>query len=162
MTLIVRRPDTSTGGASPHASAAGQDAREVYDRLRKALSEIRDERHIAARSRLIDLMDDCDHEGWDGEDAMAVTVAAYVHARTFLESLPSTFPTPDVYAEPDGEIAFDWVVSRTRMFSVSFGTDRKLAYSGLIDGNSAYGTEEVSDQFPALIADYLRRLYEEA
>lgn len=162
MTLIVRRPDTSTGGASPHASAAGQDAKEVYDRLRDALSQIRDERHTAARSGLIDVLDDCDHEGWDGADAAAVSIDAYVHARIFLESLPSTFPTPDVYAEPDGEIAFDWVVSRTRMFSVSFGSDRRLAYSGLIDGNSAYGTEEISDHFPPLIAGYLRRLYEEA
>ena len=162
MSLIVRRPDTSTGGASPHAGAVGPDARQIYKQLVEVLSRIREERHQVARHKLIEVFRDGRESGWDGQDARPVSVAAYVHARDFLEILPSAFPTPDVSADPDGEIAFDWIVNRLRMFAISFGADAQLAYSGLLDGSSFFGTEPISERFPAAIGDFLRRLYEEA
>lgn len=158
MSLVIRRPETSTGGAAPHAGAVGPDAEELDRRVRDAIAGIRQERHFAARDRLGEIL------LRDGEDpeAVPVSVSACVRAREFLELLPSAFPTPDVSPDPDGEIGLDWIVNRSRMFSVSIGPSTRLGYSGLLDGNSIYGTEAISDRFPTTIADYLRRLHEES
>ena len=89
MSLIIRRADTSTGGATPHAAAVGPDAQEVHDQMVNALSRIRDEQNLVARHELIEVLHECSELGWDGLDATHVSVMAYVHARTFLELLPS-------------------------------------------------------------------------
>ena len=162
MTLIVRRADTTTGRATPHAAAVSRDARRGHKQLVAALSSIREERHLVARHKLIEVFRVGRELGWDGQDAPPVSVTAYVHARTFLELLPSAFPTPHVSADLEGEIAFDWIVNRGRMFAVSFGNDVQVAYSGLLDGSSFFGTEPVSERFPTGIGDFLRRLYGEA
>lgn len=161
MSLAVRRGDTSTGSVSPHAGAVGDDARRLHEQLIEALAGLRGERHHAVRHRLIEVLAEGREAGWDGYGAEPVSVAAYVRARSLLALLPSGFPTPHVSADPDGEISFEWLVNRRRMFSVSVGCHSRAAYSALIDESSVYGTEVIDDRFPTVFADFLRRLHEE-
>ena len=43
-------------------------------------------------------------------------------------------PVPEFAPEPDGSVSLDWIQSRTRLFSLSIGTSRRLAYAWL-DGS---------------------------
>lgn len=161
MTLVTRRAETRTGLPSPHAGAVGDDARQLMDRVVDALADIRSEGHRSAFTQLVDCLEECSQEGWDGEDAAEVLVQAFSNARHFLTLLPNAYPAPEVAADPDGDVLLDWIVSRQRMFSVSIGGGDRIAFAGLIDGNTIYGSERITDRFPPQLAEYLQRLHEE-
>src|SRR5438093_3276445 len=57
---------------------------------------------------------------WDGYGARCVQPATYENALRFLRNLPRSVPAPEISAEPDGEIAFDWHEG-VGTFSVSVG-----------------------------------------
>lgn len=70
----------------------------------------------------------CAEPNWDGHDATPVHALTYERATTFLESLPSWVGKPDVTADPDGEIAFDWRFGRGRLLAVSIGLNGSLSF----------------------------------
>lgn len=74
---------------------------------------------------------------WDGEGALAVSIEAYRHARAFLYFLPRAAGIPEISAEADGRISFEWFGPIGKRFSVSIGADRAIPYAAF------YGHEEV-------------------
>ena len=96
---------------------------------------------------------------WDGYGALAVSEEACANAGRFLRSLPTTYPAPDVAADPDGEIDVTWDYGPKATFSVSIGTDGWLAYAGLFGGNQTFGKEWFSDEIPEAILENLVRLF---
>src|SRR5438874_1207839 len=59
--------------------------------------------------------------GWDGEEAIPISVAAGRTAAAFVRALPDDLPMPELGPEPDGSISLDWIQSRARQFSISAG-----------------------------------------
>src|ERR1700738_1782967 len=51
-------------------------------------------------------------------------------ATQFAYTLPRFGPIPEVSADPDGEISFDWAGPSGEMFSVSVNNQNRLAYAG--------------------------------
>src|SRR5437867_2975885 len=51
-------------------------------------------------------------EDWDGEGSASVEPSTYVYASQFLRLLPSTIPIPEIAADRDGEILFEWDLGR--------------------------------------------------
>src|SRR5437867_340189 len=70
-------------------------------------------------AELDNVMLDCLAPGWDGYGAEAVGIPAYVAAQRFIRSLPAGIPVPELAADPDGCINFEWHVSPRRTFVVS-------------------------------------------
>jgi hypothetical protein len=85
-------------------------------------------------SRLRSLVNECVEAGWDGGDAAAISPIAALHAEHFIRALPDAIPLPEFSPEPDGSISFDWIRSRSQMFSLSIGESGRIAYAWL-DGS---------------------------
>jgi len=93
------------------------------------------------------------------EASSAVAPITAVLAYRFLESLPVTFPPPEIEAEPDGRIAFDWFPDDGGMLTVSVGRRNVLAYSARIGPKTSYGTEVFLGGVPGEIMELLQWLY---
>ena len=147
--------------SDPAVSREADFLRELFDLVTEnvshslALDKLRSE----AGARLDRVWVDASADNWDGYGATALSPAAYGHARTFLESLPTTVPVPDVVPEPDGEIAFEWEYGAWRLLSVSIGPTGVLSYAALYGRTSkVHGTEKFVDRMPEAIAACLDRL----
>jgi hypothetical protein len=82
------------------------------------------------------------------EDQCAVSTAAVQRALRLVQSLPNDIPIPYVAVDPDGEIALDWMPTRTRAFSISVGDSDRLAYA-LMDGSDrAHGVFRFTRSIP--------------
>ena len=95
---------------------------------------------------------------WDGYGAKPIDDAAYAYAQSFIRSLPTTTPTPDVGVDPDGEVSIDWTFGPRRILSVSVGPSGRLVYAALVGANRVRGTEWFRDAAPDPILDVLSRL----
>lgn len=72
-----------------------------------------------------------------------VTAAA---ALNFALQLPRWLPSPEISADPDGEISFDWFGSSGKMYSVSIDQSGRLSYAGWFREDSrTHGTEKLSE-----------------
>jgi|SRR5580692_2480615 hypothetical protein len=73
-------------------------------------------------------------------------------AKRFVLSLPRFGPTPEVSADPDGEISFDWAGPTGKMFSVSVNKQSRLAYAGWFGEKSRiHGIEQLVETCPQQI-----------
>jgi hypothetical protein len=95
---------------------------------------------------------------WDGEGSARVESSTYVYASQFIRLLPSTAPLPDITADTDGEILFEWDQGRRQIFSVSVGRDGTLTFAGLFGHTKTHGTEHLREALPVVISDCLARL----
>jgi hypothetical protein len=70
-------------------------------------------------------------------------------ALCFALLLPRSFPNPEVAADPDGEISFDWSKSG-KMFSVSISGEGRVSYAGRFsDKSKIHGIEQLSETIPS-------------
>lgn len=95
---------------------------------------------------------------WDGDDALPVAPSTVEYAKHFLRLLPSRVAEPDIYAEPDGEIAFEWDCGPRKVFSVSIGRDGTLTYAGLFGPFKSHGVETMVDRIPEVVRIGLDRV----
>ncbi len=73
-------------------------------------------------------------------------------AKQFAYSLPRFGPLPEVSADPDGEISFDWAGPSGEMFSVSVNKQNRLAYAGWFGEKSRiHGIEQLAEGCPQQI-----------
>lgn len=90
--------------------------------------------------------------------AISVDSETVTAAIEFSWLLPRFAPMPEVSADPDGEISFDWIGPAGRMFSVSVNKSRRLAYAGWFGEDSkVHGTEKLADSFPQAILRGVQR-----
>lgn len=66
--------------------------------------------------------------GWAGPGSNAVHPLTLGMAQRFLNALPMSMPAPEVNADPDGEIAFDWDLGRDRLLAVSISLSGRLSF----------------------------------
>src|SRR5207248_1660311 len=84
-----------------------------------------------AISQIWTLANQCATPGWNGEGALPIAQLAVFEATAFIRALPDGIPLPEFAPEPDGSISLDWIWSRSRVFSVSVGSNDRLAYAWL-------------------------------
>lgn len=81
---------------------------------------------------LVNVFNDSKMQGWDGDDADPVSDAAFLNATKLLSSMPIGLPVPNVLADNDGYIEFEWAKDR-KNFSL-YATDTNLVlYAGFYD-----------------------------
>lgn len=88
---------------------------------------------------------DCAQEDWDDYGAKAVSDTVIFRAEAFIRALPESISAPEISAEPDGQISFDWLPSRTRTFTLSVNAGNRLAYAW-IDGANRGNAAEVFER----------------
>ena len=122
------------------ASAVSDEAQHVLDSATQLRARVESSfglfgRKMAVMTMLDALAASHAEHGWDGEQALPVSHAAIALAADFIRALPDGIDLPDVGIEPDGAVTLDWLPSRHRMLSVSFGGgSNRLAYAWL-DGS---------------------------
>ena len=82
-------------------------------------------------SQLRALTHECTEKGWDGYEACALDPTAVLIAEGFVRALPDSVPLPEFAPEPDGSVSLDWIQSKNRLFTMSVGTNHRLAYAWL-------------------------------
>ena len=82
-------------------------------------------------------------------ETVPVTTDTANQALTFALLLPRSLPIPEVAADPDGEISFDWIGNAGKMFSVSVGANGRVSYAGRFsDVRKTHGIWQVSGSCP--------------
>lgn len=82
----------------------------------------------SALDSLAEVYAEASEPGWAGENSDPVHPLAFDMAQRFLNALPGDMPAPEVNADPDGEIAFDWDLGRDRLLAVSIGLSGRLSF----------------------------------
>ncbi len=154
----------STGGyfGTSTDKGVGPDARVIRERILGVLKDFYQSVYISqihadAHRQLLDVVAEASKGNWDGYGARAVSLRTAQNALCLLRSLPSGVPSPEVAADPDGGIAFEWTSKPDRSFSVSVGEDDVVAYAGLAGRRRVHGTETFIDQLPVSLLQGLGR-----
>ncbi|MBS4059469.1 MAG: hypothetical protein KG029_03640 [Bacteroidetes bacterium] len=112
-----------------------------------------------ATESLLEFYKDCSQPNWDGYGANPVSKDSISEALDFIQLLPSSFPIPQILAEPSGEIGLEWYKDKKMIFAISFNGKGMITYAGIFGSNKTHGTEYFSDSIPSKIIENLRRLY---
>lgn len=97
-------------------------------------------------------------DNWDGDGATGIDPKTTEAASAFLLQLPANIPIPEITADTDGEISFEWYKERQRTFLLSMGANRKMSYSGLIGSERWYGVVTFSDGIPDSVIQGINRV----
>jgi hypothetical protein len=145
---------------------------EDANRLRALLAAVQRDRtagvtlaapHRETTEALLDTLEEARRADWDGYGARPVSPEAVFRARVFISLLPTTLPVPDVSADPNGRVHFEWRPGPGRAFVVSVGPSDVVHYAGLFGRNKVHGSEELADEIPqAVLANLARALGKDA
>jgi hypothetical protein len=82
---------------------------------------------------------------------------SYKYARQFIDLLKPRHMVPEIYIEPDVEIAFDWIASKDRYLSISISATGYLTYAVLFRGSRSRGRDKLTDEIPDQILFQIER-----
>jgi hypothetical protein len=111
-----------------------------------------------ARKSLKAVRAEASFSGWNGYDALPLNPLAYYFAQVFLSALPTTAPSPEVSADPDGEVSFDWFFGERKALSISIGATGRCTFAWMLGQSTFRGTDWIEDEIPASIAFALGQL----
>ena len=80
---------------------------------------------------LKDLLETAGKPDWDGEDADPVTEDTIKAAEKVIDELPGESGVPEISADPEGNVEFDWHLDNGTMLTVCIGQKGEIAISGL-------------------------------
>jgi hypothetical protein len=152
---------TRTSSAVSREAAAVRDAASAIVASRERSLAL-----FGAKSAVIERIDklalECASDGWDGEEGLCISPDVIDRAVSFVRAFPDGLSLPDAAPEPDGSISFDWIVARTRMFSVSIGATNRLAFAWIDGTDRGHGVARFDgDTVPARILGGIRDLTDE-
>lgn len=132
--MLALLPSTA---ASSEARALQQSAVQVVDSFERseALFGVK----AVAITELWNMANECANADWDGNGASPVEKATVFNAVAFVRALPGRMILPEFSPEPDGSISLDWIMSRTRVFSISVSPRDRLAYAWLDGSDRGHG-----------------------
>ncbi len=139
MPLSLLLPMSLSGATSPVAAYVEEIQKDSREPLVNSA--------IFGTRRILEQLDavyeDCFLSGWDGNGAKAISHDVLRNARHFLESLPFGMELPEIGAEPDGAITFEWYCSPYRTLSVSINPDGYVYYASLTEASRRHGVDPV-------------------
>lgn len=137
---------------SPEAKTVSEIATVIVNSVESSQSLFGDK--SAAISRLRELANQCVEQDWDGNGAEPVNAVALSTAENFLRVLPENLPLPEFAIEPDGSISLDWIQTRNCVFSLSVGTNNRLAFAWLDGADKGHAVSRFDgDRVPKRILE---------
>ena len=110
--------------------------------------------------KLVEVYVESSEPNWDGYGAAPLTEESLRNAAIFLCTLPQDLPTPDISADAQGEIHFEWFSNPYRTFSVSIGSKGVASYAGLFGASRTRGFEFQSNWTAPNIVSNIKRVFE--
>lgn len=89
-----------------------------------------------------DLLETAGQEDWDGEGAPALPKQTVDHAKRLVDAFPpfiSHIPDPDISATPQGEIDFEWVLTKNVMLTIGVCPSGEIAFASAYNGTRLSG-----------------------
>ena len=83
------------------------------------------------KKELKNLLETAGKPDWDGEDADPVTEDVIKAAEKVIDELPGDSGVPEISADPEGNVEFDWHLDNGTMFTVCIGQTGIIVISGL-------------------------------
>ena len=164
MTTLEATYEGVSGLFAPARSTAQSDDAKKIEIMREEIRSHLLRSHVMrdpAERVLIELMEvfsEASHRGWDGYGARPLDSASFDFAIRFLNALPSTAPLPEIGADTDGEVSFDWIFSERKALTVSIGPTGRCTFAFILGRSKSRGTEWIDDEIPAQISCALRQL----
>lgn len=117
--------------------------------------------HARAIVDLFQVFLECSEQDWDGYGAKEVEPAALLLAIGFLDKLPRYIATPEIAADPDGEISFEWFRADDTILTLSISSEGKLSFAGIFGKDKPHGIEnyDMGQDIPSDILWYLSRYF---
>lgn len=103
-------------------------------------------RKAAAIAELMLVAYECCQGDWDGNGSAAVDPRAVDLAKLVVRQLPADVPSPQFCPEPDGSISLDWILSETRIFTLSVGASHRLAYAWVDGTDRGHGVARFDEE----------------
>ncbi len=162
MTTAALSLSSSGSLVTPGTPGVGPDQLRLWEMLHETVQRLADSVSLGeplqnTYRQLYQVLEDCSVSDWDAYGAEPVLLESYENAKRFARALPFSFPSPEVSAETDGEITFEWYSNPTRVISVSIGPNYELHYAALFGASRAYGTEVFHDEIPEVILSHIKR-----
>jgi hypothetical protein len=111
-------------------------------------------------SELSNIENDCALDNWDGEGAREVLKITISKAKELLHSLPKFLQSPEIEAEVNGSISFEWYKTPKRIFVVRINELGELKYAGLFGPVERHrGTSYFDGYVPKDIIQMIKRIY---
>lgn len=163
MTTMAMRAPASLWGSLTVSRSLGKEADKLGRLHADALRHLREPLSITsflenALTGLAQSAREASVPDWDGYGALPAEPRAIAAAARLLMTLPTTTPVPEIWVDPDGEVALNWDFGKDWVFSVSIGPTGKLSYAGLYGSGKAYGAEQFATEIPPAVLDNLSRL----
>ena len=163
--VLGRRSGLITPTRSTARSESAIRVTNIREHIRRHLLDSYTVRRAAegALNELDDVRAEAGYEGWNGYGAKPMHPDAYQNAKLFLEAMPTTAPSPEISADPDGDVALDWVFGERKALSVSIGAAGRCTFAWMRGLRTWRGTDWLDDGgIPAPIASALWQLAREA
>jgi len=110
-------------------------------------------------NQMSELAMDCWRDDWDGEGAARVSAEACDVAQRFINALPGAYPAPQVLADPDGWLAFEWYAGPGNSLFVSVDPAFRVHYAAEVGADKDYGSAAFFGRFPETLLQVLGRIY---
>ena len=162
--VLGRRSGLITPTRSTARSESAIRLTDIREQIRRHLLDSYTVRRAAegALNELDDVRAEAGLEGWNGYGAKPMHPDAYHNAKLFLEAMPTTAPSPEVSADPDGDVALDWVFGERKALSVSVEAAGRCTFAWMRGLRTYRGTDWLDDDgIPAPIANALWQLARE-
>jgi len=101
---------------------------------------------------------ECSTEGWDGYGAAPVSKETFGYAFLLIDSLSPSFPPPEIGADPDGHLNFEWYNDPRHLVSVSISPEGKLYYAALIGEEKKHDSVPFTGEIPKKICDIIHEV----
>lgn len=148
----------------PVNTGFSEDSKNLAKNLEKQIVEMRELLAIEFRLKeasdfLFDVYRECSEANWDGYSASPITLKTLKEALKIIRLLPSSFPLPEIVAEPDGSIGFEWHKGQKLIFVISVEGKYRINYAGIFGSNKIHGSEYFGEMLPSVVIENLRRLF---
>lgn len=110
-------------------------------------------------SKLESIQHESAYDDWDGDGSMAVSKQTLAYALHLARLLSLTNPEPDINADPDGHLSFEWYFAPRQVLTASVSPEGKVYFAGLFGTNRNHGVEELGELLPHALASNLERLF---
>jgi len=138
--------------------AASSDGSRFEQYLQNSLKHYAWARLQPVSQALVSLIWEREQQSGSADEAR-IAPSVVPHALAFASLIPAGYPHPEIAADPDGEVSFDWLGRSERILSVSVGPNGRLAFAARFsDDERLSGALPLKDEFPRIILQALQRV----
>lgn len=145
---------TGSSGVGPTSVEIARKYREIGSAANDTSQGLE---RLEALRRLVEAFREASGANWDGYSAAAVQPFTLHWAKELLQSLPEHVPIPEVMANPDGDLSFEWYRDPHHNLVVAVDERGILHYAGLFGVKSTYGTDHFAGDVPDEILRQIHR-----